>query len=150
MRTSTYIGSQYFGTYPRWVKPFLVSLGAMFLVTAIFLLILIVKSSSQAAAAEAAKLPPPALFPAAPAAAPALAAAAPTPAVAAREPAQETAAAEDGESDTEAAPARPVPHRIAKANRRASHHVKKSRTAPKAGHTSRRSGTRDPLLDLLR
>src|SRR5215467_957661 len=46
-----------FSLYPVWLKPLLVSLGAMFVMTAIFLIILIMKSSPSAAATAAATAP---------------------------------------------------------------------------------------------
>ena len=56
MRVSSYTGT-YTGApgplYPGWVKPVLVSIGAMFVATAAFLMILIWKSDGQAAAAPA-------------------------------------------------------------------------------------------------
>src|SRR5262245_5452476 len=48
MRMSAY--PRAFSLYPNWLKPVLVSLGAMFVVTALFLMILIWKSAPSAAA----------------------------------------------------------------------------------------------------
>src|SRR5438445_14262 len=74
MRMSAY--PRAFSFYPNWLKPVLVSLGAMFLVTALFLMMLIWKSApssaagmsaGQALAAPIAPHPAPASAPAQPA-----------------------------------------------------------------------------------
>src|ERR1051326_718628 len=72
MRMSAY--PRAFSLYPSWLKPVLLSLGAMFVVTAIFLMILIWKSSPvsasvQMSAAALAAAPTAPVAPAQPAAA---------------------------------------------------------------------------------
>jgi hypothetical protein len=130
MRTSVY--PRAFSLYPNWLKPVLLSLGAMFAVTALFLMILIWKSAPSAAAVQASAV-----------------GALPSLSLASNSPLH-------GQPATAQAPARevpvaaePVPHKSAKRHKLAHH--KKSRHA-KAGHAkvAKRSKAHDPLLDLLR
>ncbi|HJZ83572.1 MAG TPA: hypothetical protein VKN99_00175 [Polyangia bacterium] len=123
--------------YPSWVKPVLVSIGAMFVATASFLLILIWKSESQAVAQTGMHA----------AAAPAPGAAAPS-APAAPGTAPAALAPTGPQSPRAAVRTAPTRTHIAKANhakRHKSHHK-----LAKAGKSKRHSGGRDPLLDLLR
>ena len=129
MRMSAY--PRAFSLYPNWLKPVLLSLGAMFIVTALFLMILIWKSAPSSAAVQMSAV----------ASAPAMQPPAPTPAMPSITPVPSR-----GEVPAAAAP---VAHKSAKhhkvAHAKKSRHAKHSRTK-----VAKRSSGKDPLLDLLR
>ena len=131
MRISAY--PRAFSLYPNWLKPVLVSLGAMFVVTALFLMILIWKSAPSAAAqaemSTAGLVAPTTITPIPPA---------PTGRAAVPEPREVPAAA-----------ATVSVHKSAK-HKKLAHHKKRHTKVARARVSSKRSGGKDPLLDLLR
>jgi hypothetical protein len=130
MRMSAY--PRAFSLYPNWLKPVLLSLGAMFIVTALFLMILIWKSAPSAAAVQMSAVA------SAPAMQPGTPTPAPMPSI--------TPVPSRGEVPAAAAP---VAHKSAKhhkvAHAKKARHAKHSRTK-----VAKRSSGKDPLLDLLR
>jgi hypothetical protein len=133
MRMSVY--PRVFSLYPNWLKPVLLSLGAMFVVTALFLMILIWKSAPSAAAVQMSA-----------------SAALPSLTITPNSPAPEQPAAAHASAREVPVAAAPLAHKSAnRHNHKLAHHNKKSRHA-KSGHTkvAKRSTGKDPLLDLLR
>jgi len=128
MRMSAY--PRAFSLYPNWLKPVLLSLGAMFIVTALFLMILIWKSAPSSAAVQMnAVATAPSMQPSTPA---------PQQPAMAQAPSREVPAA-----------AAPVAHKSAK-HHKVAHHKKARHAKASRSKVAKRSGGKDPLLDLLR